>query len=85
MGSWKGRGKQYIQLVKVLYCKLLTDGKQLPAFPLEAMPGTKPGLRGGMRECYHSATVASQLAYKKHMLKTWPNMTLGEKRILSDT
>ena len=21
-GSWKGRGNQYIQLVKVLYCKL---------------------------------------------------------------
>ena len=39
MGSWKGRGKQYIQFVRVLYCKLLTNGKQLPAFPLEAMPG----------------------------------------------
>ena len=33
MGSWKGRGNQYIQLVKVLYCKLSTNGKQLPAFP----------------------------------------------------
>ena len=31
-GSGKGRGNQYIQLVKVLYCKLLTNGKQLPAF-----------------------------------------------------
>ena len=41
-GSWKGRGNQYIQLVKVLYCKLPTNGKQLPAFPLEAMPGTEP-------------------------------------------
>ena len=29
----KGRGNQYIQLVKVLYCKLLTIGKQLPTFP----------------------------------------------------
>ena len=29
MGSLKGRGNQYIQLVKVLYCKLLTNGKQL--------------------------------------------------------
>ena len=38
-GSRKDRGNQYIQLVKVLYCKLLTDGKQLPAFPLEAVPG----------------------------------------------
>ena len=37
-GSWKGRGNQYIQLVRVLYCKLPTNGKQLPAFPLEAIP-----------------------------------------------
>ena len=28
-----GRGNQYIQLIKVLYCKLPTTGKQLPAFP----------------------------------------------------
>ena len=41
-GSWKGRGNQYIQLVKVLYCKLPTNSKQLPAFPLEAMPGIEP-------------------------------------------
>ena len=33
MGSWEGRGNQYIQLVKVLYSKLLTNSKQLPAFP----------------------------------------------------
>ena len=44
-GSWKGRGNQYIQLVKVLYCKLLTNGKQLPAFPLEAGSGTEPRLQ----------------------------------------
>ena len=41
-GSWKGRGNQYIQLVKVLYCKLPTNGKQLPAFPLEAVLGNEP-------------------------------------------
>ena len=41
-GSWKGGGNQYIQFVKVLYCKLPTNGKQLPAFPLEAVPGTEP-------------------------------------------
>ena len=34
-----GRGNQYIQLVKVLYCKLPANGKQLPAFPLEVGPG----------------------------------------------
>ena len=41
-GSWKGRGNQYFQFVRVLYCKLLNNDKQLPAFPLEAMPGTEP-------------------------------------------
>ena len=42
MGSWKGRRNQYIQFVRVLYCKVLTNGKQLPAFPLEAVPGIEP-------------------------------------------
>ena len=42
MGSWKGRGNQYIQFIRVLYCKLPTNSKQLPAFPLEAVPGTEP-------------------------------------------
>ena len=41
-GSWKGRENQYIQFVRVLYCKLLNNGKQVPAFPLEAVPGTEP-------------------------------------------
>ena len=44
-GSVMGRGNQYIQLVKVLYCKLPTTGKQLPAFPLEFGPGTEPRSR----------------------------------------
>ena len=29
MGSWKGRGNQYIQFVRVLYCKLSTNDKQI--------------------------------------------------------
>ena len=41
-GSWKGRGNQYIQFVRVLYCKLPTNSKQLPAFPLETVPGIEP-------------------------------------------
>ena len=41
-GSWKGRGNQYIQFARVLYCKLPTNGKQLPAFPLTTMTGIKP-------------------------------------------
>ena len=42
MGNRKGRGNQYIQSIRVLYCKLLTNCKQLPAFPLEAVPGIEP-------------------------------------------
>ena len=56
MGSWKGRGNQYIQFVRVLYCKLPTSGKQLSYLTSSREPN--PGLRGGRRECYHSATVA---------------------------
>ena len=41
-GSWKGRGNQYMQFLRVLYCKLPTNGKQLPAFPLEAVLGIEP-------------------------------------------
>ena len=31
-GIWKGRGNQYIEFPRVLYCKLPTNGKQLPSF-----------------------------------------------------
>ena len=41
-GSWKGRGNQYIEFARVVYCKLLTNGKQLPAFPLKAIMGIEP-------------------------------------------
>ena len=47
------------------FCKLPTNGKQLPAFPLETVRGSNPGLRGGRRECYHSATVAPVRRAKK--------------------
>ena len=42
MHSWKGGGNQYIQLVKVLYCKLLTNSLQLSAFPLKVGPRLEP-------------------------------------------
>ena len=42
MGSWKGRGNQYIQFARVLYCKLPTNSKQLPGFPLKTMMGIEP-------------------------------------------
>ena len=38
----EGREKEYIQFVRVLYCKLPTNGKQQPTFSLEAMPGIEP-------------------------------------------
>ena len=41
-GSWKGRGNQYIEFARFVYCKLPTNGKQLPAFPLTAMTGIDP-------------------------------------------
>ena len=41
-GSWKGRGNQYIEFARVLYCKLPTNGKQLPAFPRKALTGIEP-------------------------------------------
>ena len=34
MGNFMGRGDQYIQLVKVVYCKLQIIGKKQPTFPL---------------------------------------------------
>ena len=40
--SWKGRGNQYIEFTRVVYCKLPTNGKQLPAFPLKAVTGIEP-------------------------------------------
>ena len=41
-GSWKGRGNQYIEFAGVVYCKLPTNGKQLPAFPLKAVTEIEP-------------------------------------------
>ena len=36
--SSEGRGNQNIQLINILYCKLPTNSKQLPAFPLQLGP-----------------------------------------------
>ena len=76
MGSWEDRGNQYIQLFKILYGKLSTNSKQLPAFPLEVGPGTKPDLRGGRRECYHSATMALSLQINQVGLVRYFDFTL---------
>ena len=61
MGSWKGRGNQYIQFARVLYCKL-TNGKQIPAFPLKAMTGIEPRLKRWEARvlplCHHGPSIA---------------------------
>ena len=41
-GSWKGRGNQYIEFARVVYCKMPNNGKQLPGFPLKAVTGIEP-------------------------------------------
>ena len=46
-GSWKGRGNQYIEFTRVVYCKLPTNGKQLPAFPFEPVRGSNPASEVG--------------------------------------
>ena len=49
-GSWKGRGNQYIQFVKILTSKYQLSHLRL-------CRESNSGIRGGRRECYHSATV----------------------------
>ena len=39
--SWEGDPNLHIQLAKVLYCKMLTNGNQLLAFALEFGLGFK--------------------------------------------
>ena len=66
-GSFMGRGNQYIELVKVLNCKLPTKGKQVPPFPLEVgLPTKTPILEVG-GECYHSATMAPSSLVMRHL------------------
>ena len=76
-GSWKGRGNQYIQSVRVLYCKLPTNGKQLPAFPL-AMPRIKPQPQGWEARvlplCHRVPLKIGQLIFLPKMI-TFPKKT----------
>ena len=56
----------YIQLVKVLYCKLLTISKQIATFPHKVRAGGKfePPISGVGGECYHCATMALPLCLR---------------------
>ena len=53
-GSWKGRGNQYIGFC-IVNCRPTASNYQLSHLRLCREPN--PGLRGGRRECYHSATL----------------------------
>ena len=79
MDSFVGRGNQYIQLVKVLYCKLPINSSYLGFYiafntvqvisprannyqisHLRSGWEPNPNLRGGRRECNHSATMTPE-------------------------
>ena len=47
MGSWKGRGNQYIEFARVVYCKLPTNGKQLPVSHLSPCGDRTPASEVG--------------------------------------
>ena len=64
-GSFMGRGNQYIQLVKVLRCKLPTNYQ---VSHLRSGWDSNSDLRGGRRECYHSATVAPYILCKSYFV-----------------
>ena len=57
-GQLGGQRKPVHTVSQVLFCKLPTNGKQLPASHFRSGRKPNPNLRGGRRDCYHSATVA---------------------------
>ena len=64
MGSFKGRGNQYIQLVNSLHCKLLGLCKQLSTHPYRVWVWTA-NLSDGRQVCYHCTTMLP------HTFTTW--------------
>ena len=46
-GSLKGKGNQYIEFARVVYCKLLTNGKQLPLSHLSPYGDRSPASEVG--------------------------------------
>ena len=67
-GSFMGSGNKYIQLVKVLYCQPKASSYQLSH--LRSGWELNFDLRGGRRECNHSATMAP-FAQMKTMLSSF--------------
>ena len=54
-----GRGNQYLQLVKALYCKLPTIGKQLPILPHKVL-GLNCQPQKSERVYYHYTTMVPE-------------------------
>ena len=74
-GSFVGRGNQYIQLVSrfsTVNYQPMASNYQLSH--LRPCREPNPGLRGGKRECYHSATVAPN-KYKRKRFWLGANRT----------
>ena len=70
-GSFVGRRKpvHIVGVSRFYTVQLPTINKQLPAFPLEVgLPEPNPDLRGGRRECYHSAIVAPRSCLVPYLL-----------------
>ena len=65
VGSWKGSGNQYIQLVKAMYCKLPTSNYQLSHF--RCGQDWNSDLRGEGLSCYHCTTMAHKILYLNSM------------------
>ena len=56
-----------MQLVKALYCKLPTIGKQLPAF-LHRVRGLNQSVRGGRQVYYHCPIMAPNMRLERSTL-----------------
>ena len=72
MGSFVGRGNQYIQLIKVLYCKLLTICKQLPTFPHKVQDLNRHSKKweASMLPLWPKLLVCSEMQYKVSLDRT---------------
>ena len=58
-----------MHLVKVLNCKLLTNGKQIPAFPQEV----KAGIRTPISEVGSKCVITAQ---------TWPLLVISKSMVI---
>ena len=76
-----GRGNQYIELVKVLCCKLPTIGEILPFFPNRVRVETAE-LRGGWQVGYH-CTIVTPVVHVDRMQQIVKSFKTGPKLQIS--